>query len=123
MILAEEVLFEYNPSLDINRNDARSASYPEASLAWLGKVDDRPVYAGRSTQVNITPNMDSSLWSFVAAKKMDEKMFRALVCGVLEESRSPYLILFNPTAFYGNIFTIGGVVRAKRALLQHGGLQ
>ena len=83
MILAEEVLFEYNPSLDINRNDARSASYPEASLAWLGNVEDRPVYAGRSTQVDITPNMDSSLWTFVAAKKMDDKMFRALVCTVL----------------------------------------
>ena len=51
-----------------------------ASLAWLGDVDDRPIYLGRSNKVNITPSMDSSLWSFVADKKMDEKMFRALVC-------------------------------------------
>ena len=51
-----------------------------ASLAWLGDLNDRPIYLGHSNKVNITPSMDSSLWSFVAGKKMDEKMFRALVC-------------------------------------------
>ena len=81
---SEDVFFEYSP-LDIERNDGRQ----EASLVWLGSVDDRPVYSGRSTQVNISASMESSLWSFVASKKMDEKMFRALVrCLVLQKNIS-----------------------------------
>ena len=81
---SEDVFFEYSP-LDIERNNKRQ----EASLVWLGSVDDRPVYSGRSTQVNISASMESSLWSFVASKKMDEKMFRALVrCLVLQKNIS-----------------------------------
>ena len=115
IFLAEKVLFEYNPSLDTNRNDGRPASYPEASLVWLGNVDDRPVYVGRSTQVNITPNMDSSLWSFVASKKMDEKMFRAMVCEVIVKSLFVCRIFSNPKRHFTEILFFIRVLSSFRS--------
>ena len=56
---------------------------PRASLLWLGDEDSRPVYHGQATRPTITPKMDAQLWDFVQKKKMDQKMFRALVSWII----------------------------------------
>ena len=53
---------------------------PCASLVWLGDADARPVYHGQASRPTMTPKMDAQLWEeFMPNKKMDRKMFLALV--------------------------------------------
>ena len=56
---------------------------PQTSLVWLGDESCRPKFVGQSTKPVITEQMDADLWDFVATKKMDVKMFKALVEGRL----------------------------------------
>ena len=56
---------------------------PQTSLVWLGDESCRPKFSGQSTKPVMTEQMDADLWEFVASKKMDVKMFKALVEGRL----------------------------------------
>ena len=73
--------FEFHPVFEKDHRNLGEAvpELPSASLVWLGDEDSRPVYHGQATRPTITPRMDSQLWEFVQKKKMDQKMFRALV--------------------------------------------
>lgn len=81
----EEVSLEYSPAL-LHHNDV--SSLPRASLGWIGSEDDRPSYQGSTSRLTITSTMDTMLWSFVKAKGLDEKTFRALVEGRLPPKES-----------------------------------
>ncbi|TRY75384.1 hypothetical protein TCAL_06343 [Tigriopus californicus] len=81
----EHVSLEYSPAL-LHHND--NSSLPRASLGWIGSEGDRPSYQGSTSRLTITSTMDTMLWSFVKAKGMDEKTFRALVEGRLPPKES-----------------------------------
>lgn len=80
LAISEEVSLEYSPAL-LHHNDV--SSLPRASLGWIGSEDDRPSYQGSTSRLTITSTMDTMLWSFVKAKGLDEKTFRALVSTTL----------------------------------------
>ena len=80
LISDDIVHFEFHPVFEKSRALVGGALVlPRASLLWLGDEDSRPVYHGQATRPTITPKMDAQLWDFVQKKKMDQKMFRALV--------------------------------------------
>jgi hypothetical protein len=81
--ISESVYLEYSQAFDSDDNEAASNSTPKVAIAWLGDDDDRPMYLGQTSKINISQKMEESLWAFVRGKKMDEKMFRALVSYVL----------------------------------------
>ena len=73
----DEVCFEIHPVYA--KNEHQNFDGPQASVVWLGSVNERPKYAGLETTPVINAQIDEKLWEFVKSKKMDEKMFRALV--------------------------------------------
>lgn len=73
----DEVCFEIHNIY--NKDELLSNDMPRASLVWLGDEFARPKYVGASAKLEINAQMDAELWKFVSSKKMDEKMFRALV--------------------------------------------
>ena len=91
--------FEYVPALlsDEERSEcvlsADAGAAPadgRASLVWVGDPDDRPRYLpGQATGTQLTAKMDSALWTFAREKRMDERMFRALVEGRLPPKEPP----------------------------------
>eukprot|EP00095_Tigriopus_kingsejongensis_P007798 maker-scaffold370_size193435-snap-gene-0.43 protein:Tk07798 transcript:maker-scaffold370_size193435-snap-gene-0.43-mRNA-1 annotation:"unknown" len=81
LIDKESVCLEFCPALPSHVDN--SSTMPRASLAWLGCAGDRPQYQGSTSRLQMTPEMDTSLWSFVKAKGLDERTFRALVEGRL----------------------------------------
>ena len=73
----DEVCFEIHPVYA--KNEHQNFDGPQASVVWLGTVNERPKYVGLETTPAINAQIDEKLWEFVKSKKMDEKMFRALV--------------------------------------------
>ena len=73
----DEVSFEIHPVYA--KIEHQNLDAPQASLVWLGDHQARPKYCAQETSPIMTAQMDSDLWKFVKTKKMDEKMFRALV--------------------------------------------
>ena len=73
----DEVCFEIHPVYA--KNEHQNFDGPQASVVWLGTVNERPKYVGLETTPVINAQIDEKLWEFVKSKKMDEKMFRALV--------------------------------------------
>lgn len=65
-----------------------SSEVPRPSLVWLGSEETRPRYSGQNTKPIITEQMDKDLWSLVSSKKMDVKMFKAMIEGRLPPKNS-----------------------------------
>lgn len=77
----QEVCFEIHPVFAKEEHMCQDVA--QTSLVWLGEESSRPKFAGQSIKPVITEQMDADLWDFVATKKMDVKMFKALVEGRL----------------------------------------
>ena len=84
---SDEVCFEVHQVF--GKDEQAGLDVPKASLLWLGDQNSRPKYLGQSTKALINAEMDEALWKFVKEKKMDEKMFRALVEGRLPPKQKP----------------------------------
>merc|ERR1712111_283502 len=116
----DEVCFEVHQVF--GKEEQAGLEVPKASLLWLGDQNSRPKYLGQSTKSVINVEMDEPLWKFVKEKKMDEKMFRALVEGRLppkeKDAFDSKAIVAEVETPDGNKVKVDNEVLTQAALLQ-----